>query len=99
MRINYFIWCLLLSTLLSAQNSEQPNLIIICTDDQGYGELSAHGNPLVRKHNLDKLQGQSVLLEAFHVAPMCTPSRSQLMTGLDAMRNGAINGRAGRSLG
>lgn len=80
---------------LSAQS---PNVIIILTDDQGYGDFSINGNPLIQTPNIDKLGYSATRFTDFHVAPMCTPSRSQLMTGQDAMRNGAINVSSGRSL-
>lgn len=87
----------LLSINLSAQSSK-PNVIIVMTDDQGYGELSRHGNPILKTPNLDKLADESIRFVDFHVAPMCTPTRGQLMTGIDAARNGAINVSSGRSL-
>jgi arylsulfatase A-like enzyme len=77
---------------------QQPNVIVVMTDDQGYGELSFHGNPILKTPRLDELAGQSVRLNDYHVAPMCTPTRGQLMTGLDAARNGAINVSSGRTL-
>ncbi len=78
--------------------AEQPNVIIILTDDQGYGDLSSHGNPVLKTPNLDRLREQSIRLTDFHVAPMCTPTRGQLMTGCDALRNGAMNVSSGRTL-
>lgn len=75
-----------------------PNVILLMTDDQGYPDLSCHGNPVLQTPNLDWLHGQSLRLTDFHVAPMCTPTRGQLMTGLDAARNGAINVSSGRTL-
>lgn len=77
---------------------EQPNVIVIMTDDQGYGEFSCHGNPITQTPEIDRLAAQSLRLVDFHVAPMCTPTRGQLMTGLDAFRNGAINVSSGRTL-
>jgi len=68
---------------------KRPNVIVIMTDDQGYGDFSCHGNPVLKTPNLDILHSQSVRLTDFHVAPMCTPTRSQLMSGLDALRNKA----------
>ena len=68
------------------------------TDDQGYPEVSAHGNPVLQTPNLDRLHGQSLRLSDYHVAPMCTPTRGQLLTGLDAARNGAVNVSSGRAL-
>ena len=76
----------------------KPNVIVVLTDDQGYGDLSCHGNPILRTPNLDRLHAESVRLEDFHVAPMCTPTRSQLLTGQDALRNGATFVCMGRSL-
>lgn len=67
----------------------KPNVIIVLTDDQGYGDLSCHGNPILKTPNLDALQSESVRFTDFHVAPMCTPTRGQLLTGRDAMDNGA----------
>ena len=75
-----------------------PNVIVIMTDDQGYGEFSCNGNPFVSTPNIDQLAKASIRLTDFHVAPMCTPTRGQLMTGLDAFRNGATNVSSGRSL-
>jgi len=67
----------------------RPNVILVLTDDQGYGDFSCHGNPVLRTPNLDRLREQSIRLTDFHVAPMCTPTRGQLLTGLDALRNKA----------
>ena len=75
-----------------------PNIIIIITDDQGYGDYSAHGNPVLKTPAMDALYNESVRLTDFHVAPMCTPTRGQLLTGLDAMRNGAVAVCQGRSM-
>jgi arylsulfatase len=69
--------------------NNKPNVILIMTDDQGYGDFSCHGNPVLKTPNLDRLHSQSVRLTDFHVAPMCTPTRSQLISGLDALRNKA----------
>ncbi len=71
---------------------------MVLTDDQGYGDLSCHGNPVLQTPNLDRLHSESVRLEDFHVAPMCTPTRGQLLTGQDALRNGATFVCMGRSL-
>ncbi|MEC5125746.1 arylsulfatase [Verrucomicrobiales bacterium BCK34] len=83
---------------LFANAGENPNVIIVMTDDQGYPELSAHGNPILETPNMDTLHSGSVRLSDFHVAPMCTPTRGQLLTGIDAAKNGAINVSAGRTL-
>jgi arylsulfatase len=67
------------------------------TDDQGYGDFSCHGNPVVKTPNLDKLHARSVRFVDFHSAPMCTPTRGQIMTGRDAVRNGATSVTGGRA--
>ena len=79
-------------------SASAPNVILIITDDQGYGDLACHGNPVARTPNLDALHGESIRFTDFHAAPMCTPSRGELMTGLDAARNGAVNVSSGRTL-
>ncbi|MDF1515053.1 MAG: arylsulfatase [Anaerolineae bacterium] len=78
--------------------STKPNVIMIITDDQGYGDLGCHGNPVAQTPHLDKLHEKSIRLTDFHAAPMCTPTRGQLLTGLDAARNGAVNVSSGRTL-
>jgi arylsulfatase len=82
---------------VGAEPAKRPNVVILLTDDNGYGDLSCHGNPVLKTPNFDRLHGQSVRLTDFHVAPMCTPTRGQLMTGIDALRNGAASVCAGRS--
>ncbi len=82
----------------SVQAADQPNVIVLITDDQGYPELSAHGNPVLKTPHLDRLHADSIRLTDFHVSPMCTPTRGQLMTGLDPAKNGAINVSSGRTM-
>ena len=99
-------WIRLLSSVIAmvllcgqfAVGEQRPNVIIVMTDDQGYGEFACHGNPIVQSPNIDRLAAKSLRLTDFHVAPMCTPTRGQLMSGLDAFRNGAINVSSGRTL-
>ena len=79
-------YCLIsISCILSAQSGRaaaaQPNVILLLTDDQGYGDISAHGNPLIKTPNMDRLHESSVRLTSFHVDPTCAPTRGALMTG------------------
>ena len=76
----------------------RPNVILVMTDDQGYGDLSINGNPVLKTPNLDRLGSESIRLTDFHVAPMCTPTRGQLLTGRDALSNGAMNVASGRAI-
>ena len=83
--------------LLWARAAAKPNVIVVLLDDVGYGDFACHGNPIIKTPNIDRLHGQSVRLTDFHVAPMCTPTRSQLFTGRDALDNGAMNVSSGRT--
>ncbi len=78
--------------------AKSPNVIVILADDQGYGDFSVHGNPVIKTPFLDRLHDESVRLTDFHVAPMSSPTRGQLMTGVDAMRNGCTAVCEGRSM-
>ena len=78
--------------------AERPNVVLIITDDQGYGDVGAHGNTLLRTPHLDALHAGSVRLTNFHVDPTCSPTRSALMTGRYSTRTGVWHTIAGRSL-
>ena len=65
----------------------QPNVVFVLTDDQGYGDLSCLGNPVLRTPCIDRFHDESVRFTDFHVAPMCTPTRGELLTGRDALYN------------
>ena len=75
-----------------------PNVIFVLTDDQGYGDLSCHGNPVVRTPNLDALHASSVRLTDYHVGPTCAPTRAGLLTGHYANSTGVWHTIGGRSL-
>jgi len=76
----------------------RPNVVLIITDDQGYGDLSCHGNPVLKTPNLDRLYGESVRLADYHVAPTCSPTRSALVTGHWTNRTGVWHTSMGRSM-
>jgi arylsulfatase A-like enzyme len=76
----------------------RPNVIVILTDDQGYGDLSVNGNPVVKTPNIDRLAREGVRFEDYHATPVCTPSRSELMTGNDCLHNLASAVTAGRTV-
>ncbi|HBV61817.1 MAG TPA: hypothetical protein DEF45_02235 [Rhodopirellula sp.] len=80
-----------------AERSKRPNVIVIMTDDQGYGDLSCHGNPTLKTPNLDALSSESIRFTDFHVAPFCTPTRAALMTGRYPARTGAYRTSSGRT--
>ena len=76
---------------------EKPNVLFILADDLGWGDLSLHGSP-IRTPVIDRLACDGVELKQHYVCPMCTPTRGQLLTGMDAMRNGATAVCQGRSM-
>ena len=86
-----------LVTAASSVGATKPNVLIVMTDDQGLGDFSFMGNPVLKTPNLDAFAKQSVRLTDFHVCPMCSPTRGQLLTGLAALRNGATSVTAGRT--
>lgn len=77
---------------------QQPNIVFVLTDDQGYGEVAAHGNPVIQTPTLDRLHREAVRFERFHVSPTCAPTRSALMTGRHEFRNRISHTILGRSL-
>lgn len=93
----------LLSTLLAlvplaASAADAPNVIVVITDDQGFGDLGAHGNPVVKTPQLDAFARQSAWLKNFYVCPVCSPTRSSLLTGQYNYRTGVVDTFIGRSL-
>src|SRR5688500_18466217 len=78
--------------------ADRPNVLVVITDDQGFGDLGAHGNPVVKPPKLDAFAKQSVWLKNFYVSPVCSPTRSSLLTGLYNYRTGVVDTFIGRSL-
>ena len=93
----FSVLALCLSIPLLAYASK-PNVILVMTDDQGYGDLGCHGNPHLKTPHIDKLHGESVRFVDFHVSPFCTPTRAALMTGNHPGYTGAYRTSSGRSL-
>ncbi len=82
----------------SPAQTRRPNVILVITDDQGYGDMGAHGNPMIDTPVLDQLHSESIRLTDFHVDPTCSPTRSALMTGRYSTRTGVWHTIMGRSL-
>jgi arylsulfatase A-like enzyme len=83
---------------VSAAQPRRPNVVLIMTDDQGWGDLGVHGNDKIKTPNLDALARQSVVLKNFYVSPVCAPTRASLMTGRYNYRTGAIDTFRGRAM-
>ena len=80
-----------------SQPDRKPNIILIMTDDQGYGDLACHGNPWIQTPEMDRLYEQSVRLTDFHVGTTCAPTRSGLMTGRNCNEVGVWHTIIGRN--
>jgi len=84
--------------IFNATAAKRPNVVLVITDDQGYGDLSCHGNPVLKTPHLDKLHSESVRLTDYHVAPTCSPTRAALITGHWSNRTGVWHTIMGRSM-
>jgi arylsulfatase len=69
----------------------KPNILVILTDDQGYGDTSGHGHPNLKTPNLDRLESEGRSFKNFFVSPTCSPTRSALMTGRHEFFNGVTH--------
>ncbi len=98
--MKWFLLCMGMPVSLFAVycvNADQPNIVIVIADDQGYGDLSHTGNPIIQTPHIDTLAAESTSLTDYHVAPTCSPTRAALMTGHWTDRTGVwhtINGRS-----
>ena len=75
----------------SRLSNTRPNIIFFLSDDTGWGEIEAMGNPVIKTPNLNRLYSEGVRFTNFHVAPSCAPTRSEFMTGNHAFRNGVTH--------
>jgi arylsulfatase len=69
----------------------KPNIILIMPDDMGWGDIAAHGNPLIKTPSLDALYKESLRFTDFHVSPTCAPTRSAIMSGRHEFKNGVTH--------
>lgn len=101
MHCSRFVPFLFLLTLFWGQSlpgADRPNVVIVITDDQGYGDLSCHGNPVLKTPEIDELYEESVRLTDYHVSPTCSPTRAALLTGHWTNRTGVWHTIMGRSM-
>jgi arylsulfatase A-like enzyme len=81
----------------AAGPTRRPNVLIVITDDQGWGDFGFHGNPVLKTPVLDRLASECVELTRFHVSPVCSPTRASLLTGRYNYRTGVVDTYLGRS--
>ena len=87
----YFILTFLLFSCNDKLDYNYPNVILVITDDQGYGDLAYNGNPHIITPNLDKFASESIRFNNFNVSPVCAPTRSSLLTGRYSLRTGVTD--------
>lgn len=92
------VGAVLAQQLPAHSQSENPNVILIITDDQGYGDFGAHDNPAIRTPHLNRFAKQSVHVPQFYVSPVCAPTRASLMTGRYNYRTGVVDTYLGRAM-
>ena len=93
-----FVGQIVCTQSLVAHSSDRPNVILIMTDDQGYGDFAWNGNPAIRTPNIDAMAARSARLERFYVSPVCAPTRACLMTGRYNYRTRCIDTWIGRAM-
>ena len=86
------------SERLSPEQASRPNIILVMTDDQGYGDLGRHDNLIVRTPVIDQLASESHRFTDFHVDPTCSPTRAALMSGQYSLRSGVWHTVMGRHM-
>lgn len=93
----FFIFSNLIAVLpacissLNRNPREKPNVVVILTDDQGWGDLSFHGNTNLSTPNIDRLAGSGTSFDRFYVCPVCSPTRAELLTGRYHPRSGVYS--------
>ena len=85
----------LLTFIPATVSDERPNVIVILTDDQGWGDLSFNGNTNLRTPNVDRLAREGVSFDRFYVCPVCSPTRAEFLTGRYHPRSGVYSTSAG----
>ncbi len=75
----------------SVQAAPRPNIILVMTDDQGYGDLSCNGHPFIKTPYIDSLREQSMRFEDFHVSSSCAPTRAAIMAGVHPFKVGVTH--------
>lgn len=84
----------------AAKSADRPNIVFIMTDDQGYWDTGASGNPHIDTPHMDGIASDGITFRRYYAAPVCAPTRAGFMTGRHYLRTGLYNTRfGGDSLG
>ncbi len=93
--------CLVLFLLEGCASSNEengpvrPNIVLILTDDQGWGDLSMNGNEMLSTPNIDKMASEGITFDRFYACPVCSPTRAEILTGRYHVRGGVYSTSAG----
>ncbi len=87
-----------LAPFANAETPKRPNIVLFVSDDQGFGDLSLHGNTALSTPNLDRIAKEGAEFTQFLVNPVCSPTRSSLLTGRYYYRTGVVDTYMGRSM-
>ena len=71
------------------KSSKRPHILFIVADDLGWSDVGFHGS-VIKTPNIDKLANEGVILDNYYVQPLCTPTRSALMTGRYPIHTGIL---------
>jgi len=82
----FFLGCI--SNSDQPEKTNRPNVILILTDDQGWGDLNIHGNEKLSTPVIDQMASRGAQFERFYVSPLCAPTRASLLTGRYHLRTG-----------
>ena len=93
--MNFFVSLSVLLFFLSPLSAKKPNVVIILTDDQGWGDLSLSGNKNLSTPHIDSLARDGASFEKFYVCPVCSPTRAEFLTGRYHQRSGVYSTSAG----
>ena len=86
-----FLFLLFLCVWHEVPAADQPNVIVILTDDQGWGDLSVNGNITIETPHIDRLAKNGARFQHFYVSPVCSPTRAEFLTGRHHVRCGVYS--------
>ncbi|MEM9658642.1 MAG: sulfatase-like hydrolase/transferase, partial [Planctomycetota bacterium] len=78
-----------------ARAADRPNIVVILTDDQGWGDLSIHGNTALSTPHIDGMARDGAQFDRFYVSPVCSPTRAEFLTGRHHVRCGVYDTSSG----
>ncbi len=101
LRIHFVVWavsavcCLIglgiMRPAAAGDAAPRPNIILVLSDDVGYGDAGCTGNPVIKTPNIDRMYNEGVRFSDFHVSPTCSPTRSSIMAGRHEFHSGVTH--------